>query len=428
MRTRASASIARSTGILPALRRRGRNPASDRGRKRQQPAASSRPSILTLICILIATGISACGGSSGSTGGGSPPPAPDTFARTAGDLKWSSIGAAIAALSNGNLLIAGGYDGETEAVAAAELYRPGKETFKLTRSSLTMARNLATATALKDGTVLIAGGVDETGTALAAAEIYNPATRQFRSTAGAMSDARIGAAAALLPNGLVLIAGGLNANGQFLNTADLYNPVTGTFAASLGTMSEDRQYATATLLPNGLVLIAGGFGDLCANFTCQDADLYDPAGDAFSPSAGQMSEPRDGATATALSSGKVLIAGGQTDGETPTNSADIYDPASDTFTASQGTLSVARAWAVASSLPNGRVLIAGGLEADLPTGASASADLYDPATDSFAASTGQMSDARAYAVAASLTNGTVLIAGGLNKTGEVLSTADIYNP
>jgi hypothetical protein len=192
--------------------------------------------------------------------------------------------------------------------------------------------------------------------------------------------------------------------------------------------AESRQYAMATLLPNGLVLVAGGFSNVCGDMPCADADLYDPATDSFTSSAGQMSQSRDGATATLLASGKVLIAGGQDDGETPTNSADIYDPSSDVFTPSQGTLSVPRAWAVAAPLRNGKLLIAGGLETDGPGGASASADLYDPTTDRFAASAGEMTESRAYAVATPLPNGIVLIAGGLDSAGKILSSADLYYP
>jgi hypothetical protein len=406
-------------------RMKGRQHLTMNHERRSRPLATRGPALIVL-CGMIAAAASACGGSS-SSGGSTPPPAPDSFASTAGNMKWSRIGALLAGLTNGSILIAGGYDNALETVTQAELYRPPRKTFKSAGAPLMTARYLATATTLSNGTVLIAGGVDQSGTALAGAEIYDPSTGTFRATAGDMTDSRMGAVAALLPSGQVLIAGGLDANGQYLGTAELYNPSTDSFAPSLGTMSETRQYATATLLPNGLVLVAGGVSAFCASFSCQDADLYDPATDAFTPSASEMSEARGAATATLLSTGKVLIAGGQIDGQTPTNSADLYDPATDTFAASQGVLSTSRAWAVASALPDGKVLLAGGLETD-PLGASATADLYDPVTDIFTPSASQMTDSRAYAVATPLSNGTVLIAGGLDSAGNILSTADIYYP
>jgi len=39
-----------------------------------------------------------------------------------------------------------------------------------------------------------------------------------------------------------------------------------------------------------------------------------------------------------------------------------------------------------------------------------------------------MSDSRAYAVATPLSDGTVLIAGGLDAGGKIVSSADLYTP
>ena len=49
---------------------------------------------------------------------------------------------------------------------------------------------------------------------------------------------------------------------------------------------------------------------------------------------------------------------------TPVNSADIYDPCSDTITASNGTMSSERAFHTATSLSSGQVLVAGGADAE----------------------------------------------------------------
>ena len=76
-------------------------------------------------------------------------------------------------------------------------------------------------------------------------------------------------------------------------------------------------------------------------------------------------------------------------------------------------------------LKDGNVFIAGGEDGEDSTG---TADLYDSAADSFAPTRGNMSAARAYAAATLLPNGKVLIAGGLNSTGKILSSADLYTP
>jgi hypothetical protein len=85
-------------------------------------------------------------------------------------------------------------------------------------------------------------------------------------------------------------------------------------------------------------------------------------------------------------------------------------------------LTTARSDHTATLLGDGWVLLSGGL-ALAPAGPTPSAELYNPATGSFAA-TGSLQVARAVHVAALLNNGTVLIAGGAG--GTVLSSAELY--
>src|SRR5207253_908479 len=95
---------------------------------------------------------------------------------------------------------------------------------------------------------------------------------------------------------------------------------------------------------------------------------------------------------------------------TPTATADIYDPVTGTWTpaASMGT---ARYAAAAVLLPNGRVLVAGGDQGSPAFNALASAEVYDPATDTWSAAA-SMSHARAWLTATVLGNGKVVVAGG----------------
>ena len=94
-------------------------------------------------------------------------------------------------------------------------------------------------------------------------------------------------------------------------------------------MNHAREGATATLLNNGKLLIAGGSGTATfgtATFLAS-VDLYDPATNTFAPVTltPTMNNGRTAATATLLPNGKVLIAGGQ-GVFGPTNSVELYIP------------------------------------------------------------------------------------------------------
>jgi hypothetical protein len=259
----------------------------------------------------------------------------------------------------------------------------------------------------------------------------------FAPTTPNMNQARQSATATLLPNGEVLIAGGFSdmvnfQSGPFqvtLSSTEIYDPVANTFAASTPSMNQARMLATATLLPNGKVLIAGGFNvtvdsaGVVRNTPLSSTEIYDPATNTFAASTPSMNQARGNATATLLPNGKVLVAGGVDVREacincSSTASTEIYDPATNTFAASTPSMNQARAGATATLLPNGKVLIAGGsISFDTST------EIYDPATDTFAASTPSMDQSPA-GTATLLPNGKVLIERG----SSLVSSKTIYNP
>ena len=136
--------------------------------------------------------------------------------------------------------------------------------------------------------------------------------------------------------------------------------------------------------------------------------------------------------AAVLHDGQVLIAGGGDSSGDDFQSAELFNPTSDTFSelpASGNTeLQTARAGAVAATLPDGQVLIAGG--GDSSGDAFQSAELFNPTSDTFSAlpasGTTELQTARAEAVAAPLPDGQVLVTGGFNLAG-MLQSAELYN-
>ena len=207
-----------------------------------------------------------------------------------------------------------------------------------------------------------------------------------------------------------------------------------------GDMTEGREYHTATLLTDGRVLMAGGAtpADLCIG-GIPSAELYDPAAGSFAQSR-HMLAPRYAQTGTLLPSGEVLIAGGFeseydcSDLGLPAaeTSAELFDPATGSFKAT-GSMTMGRGGHTATLLPNGKVLIiGGGTEGGftLPSygTGSATAELYDPAAGVFT-STGSMAAGRFGHTATLLKNGKVLVVGGTDSSSSTpSSTAEIYDP
>lgn len=132
---------------------------------------------------------------------------------------------------------------------------------------------------------------------------------------------------------------------------------------------------------------------------------------------GSLTTARSSHTATLLPNGKVLVTGGYNGNQTLA-SAELYDPATESWSAT-GSLATARYYHTATLLPNGKVLVAGG------AGAIASAELYDPATGSWE-TTGSLGTGRYGHTATLLPNGKVLVAGGYN--GSFVTTAELYDP
>src|SRR5215471_15733351 len=125
-----------------------------------------------------------------------------------------------------------------------------------------------------------------------------------------------------------------------------------------GPLNLARYAQTATLLLNGKVLVAGGIPPGGVSATTQTAETYDPATGTWVPT-GPMSTPRSSHTATMLSNGMILVAGGLNNLIVPTQVAELYDPAAGSWT-NTGFLAVGRKLHTSTLLPNGKVLVTGG--------------------------------------------------------------------
>ncbi len=308
---------------------------------------------------------------------------------------------------------------------------------------MTEPRALHTAVTLRDGRILICGGTSDAniGGVLASAEIFDPATGTFSKT-GAMSDARQGHTATLLPDGTVLIAGGSKNIGfrSELASAEIYDPGSGTFRAT-ASMATPREGHSATLLRDGRVLIAGGSPNGVTTTT--SAEMYDYRTGRFTVIA-PMGVPRETHSATLLKNGTVLIAGGgrggMPGGYIAYTTAEIFNPASNTFTTLAAHMTTDRVAPAAALLDDGRVLIAGGKSGKIrsPFGGTSlfyftpleTAEVFDPETNSFLP-VGSMETPHYLGVATKLNDGSVLITGGWTANGGMIGgvrTGDLFDP
>jgi len=204
------------------------------------------------------------------------------------------------------------------------------------------------------------------------------------------------------------------------------------FAASgvwspTGTMVSARDGHTATILTNGQILAAGGTNNGVA---LNSAELYNPTAGTW-VSTGNMSVGRTLARAVVLSNGSVLVMGGCLNDclSSTTNSAEIYNPTAGTFTAT-GSMVQARAEFGVTLLANGHVLVAGGCTAYDANGCLAvtnKAEIYDPAAATWKA-TGALRGSRHAMTATLLASGKVLVAGGATAAMDAINSSEIYDP
>jgi hypothetical protein len=224
-----------------------------------------------------------------------------------------------------------------------------------------------------------------------------------------------------------------------------------TFSAS-GYQPQNFTWAETGALPGGLMFSTGGVlsgipnaptaSPVTITVTATDQFGTPSAGAVFNivvsahgfQAAGNMTSARTLHTATLITSGtasgKVLIAGGQV-GVSLLASAELFDPATGSFALTTGNMTTSHSAHTATLLTGGtnagKVLIAGGQTGAIGN-ATMTAELFDPSAGTFT-STGSMITARYGHTATPLgTTGQVLITGGADATGTALASAEIFDP
>ncbi len=183
-------------------------------------------------------------------------------------------------------------------------------------------------------------------------------------------------------------------NGQIIGFGEtqaiIWDVETRQFAGG-GPLSGRRSQPTPVLLADGRVLIIGS--DLSqpdatgtSSITTATAEIWNPRTRTSSPAV-PLGTSRWIFGAIRLADGRVLVSGGlTTDGsEEFVADAEIFDPATATF-APTGSLTEPRIGPTMTLLPDGRVLLAGGLTGRFPGERASTTEIYDPSSGTFAAS------------------------------------------
>ena len=328
---------------------------------------------------------------------------------------------------NGNVLVAGGYDGLAFFVGGPPVF-PDAEIYNWHTGAWTQIAPMNTARAapvavrLEDGRTMVVGGADADFNILDSAEIYDPSTNTWSLTDPMNAAHFEDFPAVLLPGGKVLVAGGTGSDGfTQLSSAEIFDETTGTWTPT-GSMNVGRGEFVNAVLHDGRVLVAGGIAT--DGTAIASAEIYDPVTGTWTLT-GSMSTARIDPTAVLLLDGRVLVAGGDSSEEEPRfTSAEIFDPHTGQWTAT-GDMTTGRSEAEYAGvlLRNGQVLMPGGFAAnETPV---ASADLYNPRTGKWTAA-GFMSVPRAGHSAIVLSgNRGVLVMGGLNSPPVSTASVDI---
>jgi len=255
------------------------------------------------------------------------------------------------------------------------------------------------------------------------------------ATVGPLHDGRSAHTATMMVDGQVLVVGGdggsitAEGNSRSLASAELYDPRNGVWTRTKP-LRHARQSHTATLLSTGQVLVVGG-NTGTAGAVLSSSELYDPHSGAWAYT-GHLHDARAAHTATLLPIRQVLVAGGE--GQTtqgtlrPLSTAELYDPQRGIWRYTKP-LHYPRVGATATLLSNGKVLVVGGNDGghDL-----ASAELYDSHKANWTLAA-PMHDARSFHTATLLRDGRVLVCGGFGASdgrsaSNSLNTVEIYDP
>lgn len=200
-------------------------------------------------------------------------------------------------------------------------------------------------------------------------------------------------------------------------------------------MTQPRAGHSIALLPDGRVLLSGGFRELDANGNgvgyLATAEIFDPTTGTFEPAqdmcgGNDFCLPRAHAPAVTLDNGRVILVGGESqategDPRISVGSAAIYDPGADSWSLTTAMTEARRFHTVTQLERDGHLVVVGGLDSE--GNVLTTVEYFDPRTGDFlpspeaelgAVGNGQLHDGRAFHAALPVGNQAVALLGGID--------------
>lgn len=370
--------------------------------------------------------------------GGAYPLLLDPIWETADNMVSPREGHAMALLTTGDVLAAGGSDGNA-ILATAEVYSVSANLWAVTASMPNGGRYGAQVASpganinTRGAPVLIGGfrGLD-TITNVRAVERYNVASGTWSTLTQSLVARRSHAAVEVANSAgtvLILVTGGVNDAGTVLNSGEIGTGTGSWTSQNFGNGSNRRANHSMTRLANGRVLVTGGYGGSQSNAYLSTSRLYNNNTRNWG-GAPTLTTARKDHAAVRLGDGRILVLGGVTAGEVILDGAEYYTfgQASPQFAAIASRMGVARAGHRAVLLTDGTVLISGGLNNSGTV--LASAEIFDPLTNLFSNVPAAPSTARVFHDQTLLNDGRVVLCGGLTSftSGVPTDSCELFDP
>jgi hypothetical protein len=333
-------------------------PAADDGLSLSQPRAAHRATLLDDGRVLITGGCTEPGCEGFDAGRTSDLFDPYVGVRAGPVMGTARTSGTATLLSDGRVLLTGGYPGEGEPpTSAAEIFDPTSGSFAPT-GDLVVARADHTASLLADGTVLIAGGFDASGRALVGTELFDPAAGEFAP--GPPLAAPRGAHVATRVGDLVVVVGGTEDN-EGLATTEVFED--GAWRSGPTLLTPRVKMGIAPIGAGRVWVVGGGTAtesrEKLASTEVLDVRRMSSTAGPFLP---QGEYKLDGAVSR-LRDGRVVVPSG--------DALAVFDPVSGTLRELAVTTYEAGSVRTVTPLPDGRVLVAGGYDDEITPTAEA---------------------------------------------------------